>query len=49
MTDKPTAIDPVCGMSVETATAEDFLDMQKRMLEWYDTKLKGARLKLSTN
>jgi dipeptidyl aminopeptidase/acylaminoacyl peptidase len=32
-----------------TATAEDFLDMQKRMLEWYDAKLKGARTKLSTN
>ena len=28
-----------------TATAEDFLDMQRRMLEFYDAKLRG---KLST-
>jgi dipeptidyl aminopeptidase/acylaminoacyl peptidase len=27
-----------------TATAEDFLDMQKRVLEWYDSKLKGVKL-----
>jgi dipeptidyl aminopeptidase/acylaminoacyl peptidase len=26
-----------------TATAEDFLDMQKRMLQWYDSKLKGVK------
>ena len=32
-----------------TATAEDFLDMQKRMLEWYDSKLKGSKKKLATD
>lgn len=32
-----------------TATAEDFLDMQKRVLEWYDSKLKGSKKKLATN
>jgi dipeptidyl aminopeptidase/acylaminoacyl peptidase len=26
-----------------TASAEDFLDMQKRVLEWYDSKLKGIK------
>lgn len=32
-----------------TATADDFLDMQKRMLEWYDAKLKPRGGKLATN
>ena len=32
-----------------TATAEDFLDMQRRMLEWYDAKLKTKRGKVATN
>jgi dipeptidyl aminopeptidase/acylaminoacyl peptidase len=31
-----------------TATAEDFLDMQRRMLEWYDAKL-TARSKITSN
>lgn len=32
-----------------TASAEDFLDMQKRMLEWYDAKLKPVRGKVASN
>jgi dipeptidyl aminopeptidase/acylaminoacyl peptidase len=32
-----------------TATAEDFLDMQRRMLEWYDSKLSGPRGKVTSN
>jgi dipeptidyl aminopeptidase/acylaminoacyl peptidase len=32
-----------------TASADDFLDMQRRMLEWYDTKLKPKHGKLATN
>ena len=32
-----------------TATAEDFLDMQKRVLEFYDSKLKTAKGKITTN
>lgn len=32
-----------------TATAEDFLDMQRRVLEWYDSKLKSKKGKLATN
>jgi len=31
-----------------TATAEDFLDMQRRMLQWYDAKLVG-RSKVTSN
>jgi dipeptidyl aminopeptidase/acylaminoacyl peptidase len=37
------------GHGAGTATAEDFLDMSRRMLEWYDAKLKGARGKMATN
>jgi dipeptidyl aminopeptidase/acylaminoacyl peptidase len=32
-----------------TATAEDFLDMQRRVLEFYDAKLKAKKGKLATN
>jgi dipeptidyl aminopeptidase/acylaminoacyl peptidase len=32
-----------------TATAEDFLDMQRRMLEWYDAKLKSSASKVTSN
>lgn len=32
-----------------TATVEDFLDMQKRMMEWYDTKLKPKSAKVASN
>lgn len=32
-----------------TATADDFLDMQRRMLKWYDTKLKAKRGKVATD
>ena len=32
-----------------TATADDFLDMQRRMLECYDSKLKKAMAKTATN
>ncbi len=32
-----------------TATAEDFLDMQRRMLEWYDAKLTPSRPKVNSN
>jgi dipeptidyl aminopeptidase/acylaminoacyl peptidase len=33
-----------------TATAEDFLDMHKRVLEWYDARLKSpAKAKLATD
>ncbi|MES2180004.1 MAG: prolyl oligopeptidase family serine peptidase [Gemmatimonadota bacterium] len=32
-----------------TATAEDFLDMHKRVLEFYDSKLKAPKSKLATN
>jgi len=32
-----------------TATAEDFLDMQRRMLEFYDAKLRGNRPKIASN
>ncbi|HEY4130304.1 MAG TPA: prolyl oligopeptidase family serine peptidase, partial [Gemmatimonadaceae bacterium] len=32
-----------------TATAEDFLDMERRVLEWYDTKLKAKKGKVATN
>jgi dipeptidyl aminopeptidase/acylaminoacyl peptidase len=32
-----------------TATAEDFLDMQKRILQWYDAKLKPRTGKVATN
>ena len=31
------------------ASAEDFLDMQKRMVEWYDSKLKKAITKAASN
>lgn len=31
------------------ATVEDFLDMQRRMVEWYDMKLKGAVRKTVSN
>jgi dipeptidyl aminopeptidase/acylaminoacyl peptidase len=32
-----------------TATAEDFLDMQRRMLQWYDSKLNATRGKVTSN
>ena len=32
-----------------TATAEDFLDMQRRVLEFYDGKLKAGKSKVTTN
>jgi dipeptidyl aminopeptidase/acylaminoacyl peptidase len=32
-----------------TATAEDFLDMQRRMLQWYDSKLTATRGKVTSN
>jgi dipeptidyl aminopeptidase/acylaminoacyl peptidase len=32
-----------------TATVEDFLDMHRRVLEFYDAKLKGPRSKVATN
>ncbi|HEX4682232.1 MAG TPA: prolyl oligopeptidase family serine peptidase [Gemmatimonadaceae bacterium] len=32
-----------------TATADDFLDMQRRILEWYDSKLKPATGKVASN
>lgn len=32
-----------------TATAEDFLDMERRVLEFYDSKLKAAKSKIATN
>lgn len=32
-----------------TATAEDFLDMQRRVLEWYDAKLKGKSGKVASD
>jgi dipeptidyl aminopeptidase/acylaminoacyl peptidase len=32
-----------------TASADDFLDMERRVLEWYDAKLKGKRGKVATN
>ena len=32
-----------------TATVEDFLDMHRRVLEFYDSKLKSAKAKLATN
>jgi len=31
------------------ATVEDFLDMQRRMVEWYDAKLKGVARKTVSN
>ncbi len=32
-----------------TASAEDFLDMQKRVLEFYDSKLKSSKPKMATD
>ncbi|MDQ6611177.1 MAG: prolyl oligopeptidase family serine peptidase, partial [Gemmatimonadota bacterium] len=32
-----------------TATAEDFLDMQKRIVEFYDAHLKGAKAKIASD
>ena len=32
-----------------TASADDFLDMQRRILEWYDAKLKSAAGKVASN
>lgn len=32
-----------------TATADDFLDMQRRVLEWYDAKLKPGRAKVASD
>lgn len=37
------------GHGAGTATADDFLDMWRRVLAWYDTKLKGEKGKLATN
>jgi dipeptidyl aminopeptidase/acylaminoacyl peptidase len=37
------------GHGAGTATAEDFLDMWRRVLGWYDAKLKGEKSKLATN
>jgi len=37
------------GHGGRRATAEDFLDMQRRMLEWYDTKLKATSGKVTSN
>jgi dipeptidyl aminopeptidase/acylaminoacyl peptidase len=32
-----------------TASVEDFLDMERRVLEWYDAKLKAKKGKVATN
>ncbi|MEO8622232.1 MAG: hypothetical protein ABI625_14275, partial [bacterium] len=32
-----------------TATADDFLDMHKRVLEFYDARLKTTKAKVTTN
>jgi hypothetical protein len=32
-----------------TATAEDFVDMQKRIVEFYDARLKPVKGKTATN
>jgi len=32
-----------------TATAEDFLDMERRVLEFYDSKLKAAKGRIAMN
>ena len=37
------------GHGAGTATADDFLDMWRRVLAWYDAKLKGEKSKLATN
>jgi dipeptidyl aminopeptidase/acylaminoacyl peptidase len=37
------------GHGAGTATADDFSDMWRRILGWYDTKLKGEKSKLATN
>ncbi len=37
------------GHGAGTATADDFLDMWRRVLGWYDAKLKGEKSKLATN
>ncbi|HSQ30534.1 MAG TPA: prolyl oligopeptidase family serine peptidase [Gemmatimonadaceae bacterium] len=37
------------GHGAGTATADDFLDMWKRVLAWYDSKLKGAKEKVASN
>jgi dipeptidyl aminopeptidase/acylaminoacyl peptidase len=37
------------GHGAGTATADDFLDMWRRVLTWYDAKLKGEKSKLATN
>ena len=37
------------GHGAGTATAHDFLDMWKRVLAWYDSKLKGAKEKVASN
>ncbi|HEY2164431.1 MAG TPA: prolyl oligopeptidase family serine peptidase, partial [Gemmatimonadaceae bacterium] len=37
------------GHGAGTATADDFLDMWRRVLTWYDAKLKGEKAKLATN
>ena len=37
------------GHGAGTATADDFLDMCRRVLAWYDAKLKGEKSKLATN
>jgi dipeptidyl aminopeptidase/acylaminoacyl peptidase len=37
------------GHGAGTATAEDFLDMWKRVLQFYDVKLKGEKPKVATN
>jgi hypothetical protein len=37
------------GHGAGTATADDFLDMWRRVLAWYDAKLKGEKSKLATH
>jgi dipeptidyl aminopeptidase/acylaminoacyl peptidase len=37
------------GHGAGTATADDFLDMWKRILQFYDVKLKGEKPKVATN
>ena len=37
------------GHGAGTATADDFLDMWRRVLSWYDAKLKGEKSKVATN
>jgi dipeptidyl aminopeptidase/acylaminoacyl peptidase len=37
------------GHGAGTATVDDFVDMWRRVLAWYDAKLKGEKSKLATN